>query len=245
MATIFISYRRDDTPGFAGRLEDDLSERFGDAQVFRDREIPAGSDFARHLEDQLRDAAVVLVVIGRHWLDVRDAEGRLRLDSPTDWVRREVEAALAGTTPIVPVLVGGAAMPWPDQLPDSLAPLAGRQAISLSDQHWGDDIETLSVQLCRLSPELAEHFQARHVDHRPDLLKVLRERLDEAGRAAGGAGGGGGFGRWVAGRLGKLFGAVVTLAVLYILVRALGGSQLNRMLDRVIATTVEQVRAVF
>lgn len=242
MATIFISYRRDDTPGFAGRLEDDLSERFGDAQVFRDREIPAGSDFARYLEAQLSEAAVVLVVIGRHWLDLRDAEGRLRLDSPTDWVRREVEAALAGTAPIVPVLVGGATMPWPDQLPDSLAPLAGRQAFSLSDPHWADDIEALSVQLCRLSPLLAEHFEAHHARHRPDLLQVLREHLDASGRAADGRGG---VGRWVAGRLGKLFGAVVTLAVLYVLVRAFGGSQLNRLLDQFIAAAVAQFRVWF
>ncbi len=246
MASIFISYRRDDSQGFAGRLEDDLSERFGDAQVFRDREIPAGSDFARHLEERLNAAEVVLVVIGRGWIDQRDAEGRLRLESPDDWVRMEIERALAREVPIVPVLVGGAAMPWPDQLPDSLAPLAGRQAFSVSDQRWSADIDALAAQLSRVSPELTRHLNAHSGNGDRDLFDVLRERVNDAARAANGAQASqGGVGRWVAGRLGKLFGATVTLAVIYILVRALGGSEANRMLDRVIATAVEQVKALF
>lgn len=247
MASIFISYRRDDSQGFAGRLEDDLSERFGDAWVFRDREIPAGSDFARHLEARLDAAEVVLVVIGRGWLDQRDAEGRLRLESPDDWVRREIERALARAVPVVPVLVGGAVMPWPDQLPDSLAALAGRQAFSVSDQRWSADIDALAAQLARISPALARRLET-HGGHGPrDLFELLRERMHEAGQAANGEahGAGGGFGRWVAGRLGRLFGLAVTLAVAYLLVRALGGAELNRMLDRVIATAIEQFRGVF
>jgi hypothetical protein len=247
MASIFISYRRDDSQGFAGRLDDDLSERFGDAQVFRDREIPAGSDFARHLEDRLNAAEVVLVVIGRGWIDQRDAEGRLRLDSPDDWVRMEIERALARDVPIVPVLVGGAAMPWPDQLPDSLAPLAGRQAFSVSDQRWSEDIDALAMQLSRVSPELTRQLKSRSGNGERDLFDVLRERVNDAARAAanGEHGGNGGFARWAAGRLGKLFGATVSLAVIYILVRALGGNEVNRMMDRVIATTVEQIKALF
>ena len=74
MSVIFISYRRDDSQGFAGRLEDDLSECFGDEQVFRDREIPVGTDFAQHLEGTLGAAAVVLAVIGPNWL-VREGKG--------------------------------------------------------------------------------------------------------------------------------------------------------------------------
>lgn len=74
MRTAFISYRRDDSQGFAGRLEEDLSECLGDAQVFRDREIPAGCDFVTHLESHLAEAEVVLVVIGRGWLDARNAQ---------------------------------------------------------------------------------------------------------------------------------------------------------------------------
>ena len=113
MGTIFISYRRDDSQGFAGRLEDDLSERFGEARVFRDREIPAGVDFATHLEARLSEAEVMLVVIGRDWLDAKNSAGERRLGLQDDWVRREIERALARDIAVVPVLVGGAAMPWP------------------------------------------------------------------------------------------------------------------------------------
>ena len=82
MSVIFISYRRDDSQGFAGRLEDDLSECFGEERVFRDREIPVGTDFAQHLEGTLGAAAVLLAVIGPNWLEVRGADGRRRLDDP-------------------------------------------------------------------------------------------------------------------------------------------------------------------
>ena len=150
MGTLFISYRRDDSQGFAGRLEDDLSRRFGDAQVFRDREIPAGTDFASHLEHHLAEAEVVLVVIGPNWLAARDAAGRRRLDAPKDWVRREIMLALATEVPVVPVLVGGAAMPAASELPTVLAPLAGRQAFVLSDRRWPQELDDLADQVARL-----------------------------------------------------------------------------------------------
>ena len=161
MATLFISYRRDDSQGFAGRLEDDLSERFGDAQVFRDREIPPGTDFAAHLEQHLAEAEVVLVVVGPHWLAACDDMGNRRLDSPQDWVRREIMLALATDVPVVPVLVGGATMPAASDLPSVLAPLAGRQAFVLSDHRWPQELDDLADQMARRSPALAA---ARNAD---------------------------------------------------------------------------------
>jgi len=245
MACIFISYRRDDSSGFAGRLEDDLSERFGDAQVFRDREIPAGADFANHLNDRLDDAEVVLVVIGRKWLDATDREGLRRLDQSSDWVRREIEKALKLDRIVIPVLVDGATMPWPDQLPDSLDALAGRQAVSLSDLRWKQDVDALAEQLAQRSPALAKARRDR-APAAESVTDLVRERLGEAWQARTPHRNGFGMmlGRWAAGRLGKAFSVFVTLVVGYLLVRALGGAQINRMLDKVIATTLEQIKAV-
>ena len=107
---VFISYRRDDTQGFAGRLEDDLSETFGDELIFRDCEIEPGVDFAARLRATLDSSDVVLAVVGPRWETARDSSGRLRLDQADDWVRIELETVLARGIPVVPVLVGGALM---------------------------------------------------------------------------------------------------------------------------------------
>lgn len=234
MGILFISYRRDDSQGFAGRLEDDLSEHFGDALVFRDREIPAGTDFAAHLERNLAEAEVVLVVIGPNWLAARDAAGGRRLDMPQDWVRREIVLALATRVPVVPVLVGGATMPAASDLPTALAPLAGRQAFVLSDRRWALELDDLADQLTRLSPALAAARHARRRDRAASLARETPSKPSIAARLV----------PWLARRVGKLAGAVVTLSALYVLVRALGGAQANRMLDKVIATTLAQIKAL-
>src|SRR4051794_21843687 len=109
---IFISYRRDDTPGEAGRLAADLGRHFGDERVFLDvATIQPGADFRQAIEAAVRNAVVVVVVIGRDWLTIRDARGQRRLDNPDDVVRLEVAAALRHEKPLIPVVVRGATMP--------------------------------------------------------------------------------------------------------------------------------------
>lgn len=53
----------------------------------------------------------MLAVIGPAWTTASTPAGLRRLDLPDDYVRREVGAALAGDARVIPVLVGGAAMP--------------------------------------------------------------------------------------------------------------------------------------
>lgn len=246
MTSIFISYRRDDSSGFAGRLEDDLSECFGDASVFRDREIPAGADFADHLGERLDAAEVALVVIGRKWLDAQDRNGANRLEQPDDWVRREIEHVLARDCLVIPVLVDGATMPWPEQLPDSLDPLAGRQAVSLSDLRWRRDVEALADQLAQQVPSLARARLAATPTTGKGLNDLIEDRL---GREIGGSRPRGhvglALGRWAAGRLGKVFNTVIGLVVIYLLIRSLGGANANRMLDKVINTSIEHAKTIF
>ena len=149
---VFISYRREDASGEAGRLADHLWRRFGKDRVFLDVDtIEPGSDFVRALKTSLEQTAAVLVVIGPRWTSVRDAEGVRRLDKPGDYVRLEVEAALARSIPVIPVLVQGAAMPKATELPASLEALARRQAAVLDHAEFHDDAE----RLCdRLAPVL-------------------------------------------------------------------------------------------
>jgi hypothetical protein len=147
---VFISYRRDDTAGHAGRLRDSLCARFGDDHVFMDLEMAPGIDFVDELDRELGRCEVLLVVIGRAWLSARDSHDRLRLEDPHDFVRREIETALARPDVlVVPVLVQGAVMPSPEQLPELLQPLARRNALDLSDARWSFDIDRLASHLRR------------------------------------------------------------------------------------------------
>jgi hypothetical protein len=64
---IFISYRRDDSAGHAGRLYDRLSTHFGEAQIFMDIDnIEFGMDFVEVIETAISSCKIVLVVIGKH-----------------------------------------------------------------------------------------------------------------------------------------------------------------------------------
>jgi len=148
MAGIFVSYRRADSLMAAGRLSDDLVDFFGREQLFRDVDaIEGGADFERAILDALRAAAVELVVIGRKWTSVADAAGTRRVAQPDDYVRREIETAFAERIGVIPILVDGAAMPSPDELPQTLAPLTKLHAFEVADRTWRYDIEQLAKHL--------------------------------------------------------------------------------------------------
>jgi TIR domain len=130
---IFISYRRQEAGGHAGRLSDRLIKHFSRAQIFQDIDsIQPGDDFAEAIADAVASCQVLLAVIGDQWLNIEDSEGHRRLDNPQDFVRLEIEAALRHNIRVIPILIDRAPMPRADQLPASLAPLAGRQAHDLS-----------------------------------------------------------------------------------------------------------------
>jgi hypothetical protein len=145
---IFISYRRDDSRGYAGRLQGDLSRRYSDEHVFRDVEIPPGADFGEYITGLVDKCNIVLAIIGPGWLDARDREGERRIDKPDDWVRLEIERALARDgVEVIPVLVDGARLPPREELPESLLALRRRNAFELSDRRWDYDVGQLGQHL--------------------------------------------------------------------------------------------------
>jgi hypothetical protein len=147
MAEIFLSYRRQDSQSATGRLADDLEAHFGDERVFRDHEIAAGDDFVAAIRRSVESSTVVLAIVGPRWLTATDAEGRRRLDDRDDFVRLEIELALAAGVAVVPVLVDGATMPSAAELPASLAAFARCQAVELSDRRWRFDVASLMASL--------------------------------------------------------------------------------------------------
>src|SRR4051812_41000464 len=145
---IFINYRRDDSIGMAGRLHDRLAQTFGRAKLFIDVDhIPAGTDFVAHLNSQMAECDVILVVIGANWLSVRDESGARRLDNPDDFVGIEIAAALARDIRVIPVLVDGARMPKASELPDPIKPLVRRNAVEVRNTNFGRDAEALVDQI--------------------------------------------------------------------------------------------------
>lgn len=132
MASVFISYRSDDSAATCGRIYDRLVAHFGREAIFKDVDsIPLGVDFGQYIGGVMLQCAALLVVIGPQWLDMRDAGGARRLDDANDTVRLEVEAGLRRGIVAIPVLVQGAVMPAPESLPPSIRELAMRNGMAV------------------------------------------------------------------------------------------------------------------
>ena len=157
MHGIFISYRRDDAAGYAGRLYDRLVAHFGTDRVFMDVQgIEPGVDFVEAIERALRSCEILIVLIGKDWL-TPDSTGRRRLDDPTDFVRLETATALKRGIRVVPVLVEGVPIPRADQLPADLLPLVRRQAVELSHKQW----DVTSAELIRTLEKILDRDKAK------------------------------------------------------------------------------------
>jgi hypothetical protein len=164
---IFISYRRDETAGYAGWLSDALNDCFGEHRVFRDIDsIEPGLDFVEAIERAIDSSDVVLVVIGKNWLTATDESGQPRLQNPDDYVRLEIASALKRNIRVVPLLMPGASMPHRNELPDDLVGLTRRNAFPMNDSSWRDDARRLIGQLERVV-EGSERNRIRERDKSP------------------------------------------------------------------------------
>ncbi len=141
-----MSYRRDDTAGYAGRIYDRLQQRFPD-QVFMDVSgIGAGADFVESVEREVRASSVLVALIGKQWLDGG------RLGAPDDLVNREIALALESNIPVIPVLLRGARMPSEGELPANLSALARRNAVEVGEATFDRDMAAL---IRALEPKLS------------------------------------------------------------------------------------------
>jgi pterin-4a-carbinolamine dehydratase len=141
---VFISYRRTNAL-IVEHIHEKYCAEYRPDSIFLDRQdIEPGAHFPDRLRRAVTGADVVLVVMGRDWISVQNERTfSRRLDEADDWVRQEVEIALNGKGVVVPVLVDGAKVPLPEQLPASLRPLIERNCVTLSMEHFGDDVKKL------------------------------------------------------------------------------------------------------
>ena len=145
---VFISYRRDDSAGHAGRVHDRLELEFGRDLLFMDVDaVPLGMNFIKILDEAVAKCDALLAVIGPNWLDLRDKQGNRQLDDPHDYVRIEIAAALQRDIPVIPVLLDGAEIPQVDQLPQDLKELALRNGLYVRHASFHNDMDRLIAGL--------------------------------------------------------------------------------------------------
>ena len=112
--------------------------------------IQPGDDFADAIDKGIASATVVIALIGPAWLTATLPDGTRRLDDVNDFVRLELRAALDRRVPVIPLLLGGTAMPKAGDLPPDMAGLARRQALELSDSRWDYDFDRLATTIERI-----------------------------------------------------------------------------------------------
>jgi hypothetical protein len=148
---IFISYRREEASGHAGRIYDAMVARFGEDNVFMDVDIAPGVDFVDHITGVVSSCTVLIAVMGKSWAETPGPDGLPRLQDEADFVRLEVGTAVQNPdVTVIPALVDKAQMPKSDQLPEEMRPLARRNALELSDGRWRYDVGRLNDTLEQL-----------------------------------------------------------------------------------------------
>jgi len=184
MPRVFISYRREDSIAYAGRIFDRLSSQFGVGNVFMDVDaLEPGVDFVEVLQGALESCDVLLAVIGRTWLTATDPAGRPRLSDPDDFVAREVAAALERPDiRVIPVLVGGARMPQSAELPDRLSGLTRRQALTIPDIGFHQTLGRLIESIERAAQERLSQQKAQAAE-RAEQERLARQKAQAAERA--------------------------------------------------------------
>jgi tetratricopeptide (TPR) repeat protein len=160
MSRIFISYRRVDSPAEAGRIYDYLEKTFGQSSIFKDVDaIDFGDDFRNRIQQAVGQCEILLAVIGKTWLQVLQAK---TATNQTDWVKLEIETALARDIRVIPVLLDGVDMPASEDLPSSLQPLTYRNAARVRhDPDFRSDMARLQKRIeSNLSPLTPPQGQA-------------------------------------------------------------------------------------
>lgn len=159
MVNIFISYRRADSHAITDRIQDRLNATFGADSVFQDVEdLPPGVNYQDYIRNKISTGNVLLVIIGHQWINITDDEGNRRIHKPDDPVRLEIESGLSNPNmTVIPVLVQGATMPPPHELPESLRELHYLNALPVrNNPDFENDIQHLIGSIRQCAPTAAE-----------------------------------------------------------------------------------------
>jgi hypothetical protein len=151
-ARVFISYRSSDGADKATALARDLDARFGNDQVFLDKEdLPAGSRWRDAIARALHDSPILIVLVTPHYLGAVDADGKRCIERRDDPARSELEAGFAAGAHVIPLLCDGViALPAAADLPGPFDRLSDLQWGRLRAFDWREDLARLADDLRRL-----------------------------------------------------------------------------------------------
>jgi len=150
---IFINYRHSNAAFAAGRIRDHLVPTFGLDNLFMDVDnIPLGANFVVVLGEKVAECDVLLAIMDVGWVSEVDGRGNRRLDSPDDYVRNEIAAALKRDIPVIPIVLDDACVPQADHLPPGIKDLAFRNALNIRHASFPSDMEKLIRCLSALKP---------------------------------------------------------------------------------------------
>jgi hypothetical protein len=162
MREIFISYRRDDTGGFARAIFQYLARQYGQKCVFMDLEtLQPGHDFSIEIEQSMAQAKVMIVLIGRDWLGNK-SDGTSRIQDSADFVRREVALGLQRNITVMPVLLGNATIPTEMDLPEEIRSLLRHHSAHVTLTRFNADMESIAVALNEAMGIASGWGRARH-----------------------------------------------------------------------------------
>jgi hypothetical protein len=176
MPKIILSYRRSDSDAISGRIRDRLVRDYGEHSVFMDIDsIPFGTDFRQHIQNAILQNDLLLAVVGPHWLGLND-NGPARIQEELDFVRIEIETAMTAEIPVIPLLVNGATMPRPEDLPASVKDFAFHNAATIDSgrdfhQHMDRLVRSINRSLAAGPRNSWRRFQA--VSARSKLMLVI------------------------------------------------------------------------
>jgi hypothetical protein len=163
--TIFINYRKDDSSWNALALYNELQKYFAKEQIFKDfNTILPGDDFTISIQNALAKCDVLLVVMGKSWLNMKDVKGNRRLDDPDDFVRIEIATALERNIQVIPVLFDDIPMPSVDELPANMKTLVRRQFVEIETKRFEDDVRNLADAIRKVLSAIYPSGNYKHVD---------------------------------------------------------------------------------
>ena len=144
-SNIFINYRKEDSRWNTQALYNELLKYFPKESIFKDfNTIGLGEDYIESINKALEQCDVLLVIIGKNWVEIKNQKGITRLQDPKDLVRAEIATALKRNIKVIPVLFDNIEMFDEQDLPEDLRPITRRQYISVSDIKFDSDVQKLA-----------------------------------------------------------------------------------------------------
>lgn len=186
--SVFISYRRADTPEATQALYDYLADKIGQERVFLDVvDVAAGDNFRLHLEDTLTTCDYMVVVLGPRWLTEMQAYSYWKLrhvwsdgkKTTPDFVRFEIETALRRKIRILPVLIDGAKMPSPEDVPWQLYDFTCLNGIALDSTNPTEGLSKLIRSVDGPSPNQVAQFLKRLANESDTIDPNIRQWIED------------------------------------------------------------------